>query len=106
MAYILRRILYAIPVALGVTIMCFSLIYLGPVHPVDAVAPDDASPEEIEQLKVAYGFDKPIPVQYLIWLGRAIHGDFGFRSTLAVQCSTSSSRRSRTRWCWRWSPRC
>ena len=77
MAYILRRILYAIPVALGVTIMCFSLIHLGPVHPVDAVAPDDASPEEIEQLKVAYGFDKPIPVQYLIWLGRAIHGDFG-----------------------------
>ncbi|MSO53908.1 MAG: ABC transporter permease [Rhodospirillales bacterium] len=77
MTYFLRRLLYAVPIALGVTIICFSLIYLGPVEPLDAVAPDDASPEELARLKVEYGFDKPLPVQYLIWLGRAAGGDFG-----------------------------
>ena len=77
MTYFLRRLLYAVPIAIGVTIICFALIYLGPVEPLDAVAPDDASPEELARLKVEYGFDKPLPVQYLIWLSRAMAGDFG-----------------------------
>ena len=77
MEYVIRRILYAIPIALGVTIIVFSLVHLGPVDPLLAVTPDDANPEEIERIRVAYGFDKPIPVQYLLWLGRALAGDFG-----------------------------
>lgn len=50
---------------------------MGPADPLLAVTPDDASPELIEQIKVAYGFDKPLPVQYLRWLGRVVSGDFG-----------------------------
>lgn len=76
-SYILRRVLYAIPIALGVTIICFSLIYIGPTDPIQAVVPDDATAEDIERIRVAYGFDKPIPVQYLMWLGRAVTGEFG-----------------------------
>ena len=77
MEYVIRRILYAIPIALGVTVICFALVHLGPVDPILAVTPDDASPEEVERIRVEYGFDKPVPVQYLKWLGRALVGDFG-----------------------------
>src|SRR5918912_268283 len=75
--YILRRILYAIPIALGVSIVCFSLVYLAPGDPLKTVVPRDPTAETIEIIKRAYGFDKPLPLQYLIWLGRALTGDFG-----------------------------
>src|ERR1044071_329538 len=75
--YILRRILYAIPIALGVSIVCFSLVYLAPGDPLQTVVPPDAPGETIAIINRAYGFDKPLPVQFLIWLGRALTGDFG-----------------------------
>jgi peptide/nickel transport system permease protein len=75
--YILRRILYAIPIALGVSVVCFSLVYIAPGDPLQTVMPPDATAETIEIVKHAYGFDKPIPVQYLIWLGHVLTGDFG-----------------------------
>jgi peptide/nickel transport system permease protein len=75
--YILRRILYAIPIAFGVSVVCFSLVYLAPGDPLQTVVPPDASAETIEIIKRAYGFDKPLPMQFLIWLGRALTGDFG-----------------------------
>ena len=75
--YILRRILYAIPIAFGVSIVCFSLVYIAPGDPLQTVMPPDATAETIEIVKHAYGFDKPIPMQYLIWLGRLVTGDMG-----------------------------
>ena len=50
---------------------------MGPADPLLAVTPDDASPELIEKIRVAYGFDKPLPVQYLRWLTRVASGDLG-----------------------------
>jgi peptide/nickel transport system permease protein len=75
--YILRRFLYAIPIAIGVSIVCFSLVYIAPGDPLQTVVPADATAETIEIVKRAYGFDKPIPVQYLMWAGRVLTGDFG-----------------------------
>jgi peptide/nickel transport system permease protein len=75
--YILRRILYAVPIAIGVSVVCFSLVYIAPGDPLQTVMPPDATAETIEIVKHAYGFDKPIPVQYLIWLGHLLTGDFG-----------------------------
>jgi peptide/nickel transport system permease protein len=75
--YILRRILYAIPIAFGVSIVCFSLVYIAPGDPLQTVMPPDATAETIAIVKHAYGFDKPIPMQYLIWLGRLVTGDMG-----------------------------
>jgi peptide/nickel transport system permease protein len=75
--YILRRILYAIPIALGVSVVCFSLVYIAPGDPLQTVMPPDATAETIEIVKRAYGFDKPIPMQYLMWLGRLMTGDMG-----------------------------
>jgi peptide/nickel transport system permease protein len=75
--YILRRILYAIPIAFGVSVVCFSLVYIAPGDPLQTVMPPDATAETIEIVKHAYGFDKPIPMQYLIWLGHVLTGNFG-----------------------------
>ncbi len=75
--YIVRRILFAVPIALGVSIVCFSLVYLAPGDPLQTVLPPDATAETIAVVKHAYGFDRPIPVQYAIWLWHVLHGDFG-----------------------------
>ena len=75
--YILRRILYAIPIAFGVSVVCFSLVYIAPGDPLQTVLPPDATAETGAIVKHAYGFDKPLPVQFVIWLGRVVTGDFG-----------------------------
>ena len=75
-SYILRRLLYTVPIALGVTIFVFALIHLSG-DPINAVVAPDATAETVEKLKKDYGFDKPLPVQYLIWLSKAVQGDFG-----------------------------
>jgi len=75
--YAARRILYAVPIAIGVTVICFCLVFLAPGDPVQMLLPPDASQQDVEYLKQLYGFDKPIPVQYLKWLARAVTGDLG-----------------------------
>lgn len=75
--YIGRRLLYAIPIAFGVSVVCFSLVYLAPGDPLQTILPSDASAETIAMVKAAYGFDQPIPIQFLKWLGRVLVGDFG-----------------------------
>ncbi len=76
-AYILKRLIYAIPIALSVTVVSFVLVYLAPGDPLNAIAPADAPEEVIQALKSAYGLDKPVPVQYGLWLMRAVQGDLG-----------------------------
>ena len=75
--YAAQRILYAVPIAIGVTVICFCLVFLAPGDPVQMLLPPDASQQDVEYLKQLYGFDKPIPVQYLKWLARAVTGDLG-----------------------------
>jgi len=72
-----RRILMSVPIALGVSIICYTLVLMSPGDPIQSLLPPDATPEEIAFLKKAYGFDKPIPVQYFYWLMRALTGDLG-----------------------------
>ncbi|MVW70367.1 ABC transporter permease [Bordetella sp. 15P40C-2] len=75
--YVLRRLLYALPIALGVSIVCFALVQLAPGDPIDSIIPEGASAEAIAQIKADYGADQPLPVQYLKWLGRVMVGDLG-----------------------------
>ena len=76
-AYLIKRLLYAIPIALAVTVISFALVYLAPGDPLNAIAPADAPAEVITALRSTYGLDKPLPVQYGLWLQRALHGDLG-----------------------------
>jgi peptide/nickel transport system permease protein len=75
--YILRRLLYTVPIIIGVSLVCFSFIHLAPGDPISAVLPENASADLVAQIKAAYGFDKPLPIQYLIWLRNVVSGDFG-----------------------------
>lgn len=75
--YIARRLLFAIPIALGVSMLCFSLIYLAPGNPITLLLPPDATQEAIEIVRKAYGLDKPIPLQFVAWLQKALLGDLG-----------------------------
>jgi peptide/nickel transport system permease protein len=75
--YILKRLLYTLPIALGVTLVSFTLVYLAPGDPLNAIAPADAPADLIETLRATYGLDRPMPVRYALWLGRALHGDLG-----------------------------
>ncbi|UFZ01658.1 ABC transporter permease [Bradyrhizobium ontarionense] len=77
LSYAARRMVYAIPIIIGVALVCFMLVHITPGDPLVAVLPADASQELAQQLRVAYGFDKPLPVQFGLWLWRALNGDLG-----------------------------
>ena len=75
--YVGRRLVLAVPTLLGASIIVFAMVHLAPGDPIAAILPVDASKQQIEDIKKAYGFDKPLPVQYLKWLGRVVQGDLG-----------------------------
>ena len=75
--YALRRLLYLVPVAFGVSLLVFALVHLAPGDPISAIVPADAPQEVIDKLKEYYGFDKPLPVQYFRWLAVTLTGDLG-----------------------------
>ncbi|MFG5776458.1 ABC transporter permease [Comamonas sp. J-3] len=77
LAYLLRRILYTLPIMLGVALLCFALVHIAPGDPLVSVLPADASAELQAQMRELYGFNQPLPEQFLRWVWRALHGDLG-----------------------------
>ncbi len=77
LAYIARRIVYVIPIVISVALVCFLLVHITPGDPLVAILPADASQELAAQLRAAYGFDRPLPVQFGLWLWKAVHLDLG-----------------------------
>jgi len=75
--YLARRILYAIPIALSVGLVCFMLVHIAPGDPINAIVPADAPQELVDQIRRDYGLDRPLPIQFGVWLGRVALGDFG-----------------------------
>jgi peptide/nickel transport system permease protein len=77
LVYLVKRILYVVPVALGVSIFCFLLVHIAPGDPLSSVLPPDASPQMVDDMRRIYGFDRPLPIQFGLWLIKALHGDLG-----------------------------
>jgi peptide/nickel transport system permease protein len=75
--YVAKRVLYTIPISLGVSLVCFCLVYLAPGDPAASLIPAEASAADIATIRQLYGFDQPLPMQYLKWLWRVLHGDLG-----------------------------
>jgi peptide/nickel transport system permease protein len=75
--YLIRRVLYALPIALAVSLVCFMLVHIAPGDPVNAIVPPDAPQAVVEQIKHEYGLDKPLPVQFGLWLEHVCTGDLG-----------------------------
>ncbi|MGB4589193.1 MAG: ABC transporter permease [Clostridiaceae bacterium] len=75
--YITKRVVQAIPMLLIITIICFGLMNLAPYNAIDTFVTPKMSVEQVEAIKIKYGFDQPVPVQYIKWLGNILQGDFG-----------------------------
>jgi len=76
-AFLLRRLLYTLPIMLGVALVCFALVHLAPGDPLVSILPPDASGELQAQLRQLYGFDRSYPEQFAGWVWRALQGDLG-----------------------------
>jgi peptide/nickel transport system permease protein len=77
LAYLLRRVLYTLPIMLGVALVCFTLVHLAPGDPLVSILPPDASAELQAQLRELYGFNRSLPEQFGLWIWRALQGDLG-----------------------------
>lgn len=75
--YIARRLIQAIPVLLGVTVVVFLLIQLVPGDPAATLLGPEATQAEVQELRTILGLDQPLLVQYFRWLGGVLQGDFG-----------------------------
>ena len=70
--YVVKRLLMLIPVLLGASILVFVLIHIAPGEPAQTMVGEWASEEMIHKIRERYGLDKPLPVQYIIWLKHVI----------------------------------
>ena len=77
LGYVLRRVAAVVPILIGVSVVCFSFIHLAPGDAISALAGDNANKETIEQLRQSYGYDQPLPIQYVRWLGMVLTGNLG-----------------------------
>ena len=77
MNYLLQRLLSAIPVLLGITIIVFFIISLIPGDPATAILGSYATPENVKLLNEQLGLDKGLVQRYFIWLGNLVQGDLG-----------------------------
>jgi peptide/nickel transport system permease protein len=75
--YLARRIVYTLPIMLGVSLVCFALVHISPGDPLISVLPPDASADVRNQIAAMYGFDRSYPEQFFRWLTRAAVGDLG-----------------------------
>jgi len=75
--YLSQRLVQAVLVLVGVTLVVFFLARLAPGDPIDLMLPETAEPEQREALRHNLGFDRPLYVQYLIFLQGALRGDMG-----------------------------
>jgi len=76
-AYVFRRLLQLLPIALGVTVLVFFLIHLVPGDPATTILGNQATPHRIALLRHQWGLDRPLYVQYGKFMGRVVHGNLG-----------------------------
>jgi len=92
-AYILRRLVQAIPVLFGVTLLVFFMIHLVPGDPARTMLGVHATPARVAALHREWGLDRSIPEQYWLYLKRVLHGNLG--TSLFYRVSTASLIRGR-----------
>lgn len=79
-SYIIRRLLIAVPVLFGISLISFFLVRLVPGDTVTALLGMNYTEEQAALLREKYGLDRPLILQYVIWLFNVLQGDFGYSS--------------------------
>ncbi len=77
LGYITRRFSQMLILLVGISIVSFAIMHIAPGDPVDLMTDRLATAEEKARIAAIYGFDQPIPVQYLIWASQVVQGNFG-----------------------------
>jgi peptide/nickel transport system permease protein len=86
--FVTRRILLALPILLGVTVVVFLTIKLIPGDPVTTLLGPSSTPQQRADLTARLGLDRPLPVQYASWLWAVLHGNFGTSVSLQQSAAT------------------
>ena len=81
-AYLLKRLLLTLPTLFGVAVVVFVLLRVVPGDPIAMMVVGEATPEDIARLRAAYGLDRSIPEQFVIFMADLLRGDFGVSITL------------------------
>jgi peptide/nickel transport system permease protein len=76
--YIVRRLLGMIPALLGISILVFLLVHLIPGDPISVMLGRVSDPEVLAAVRAQYGLDRPLSVQYFVWLGHVVRGNLGY----------------------------
>lgn len=77
LAYIAKRLLVTGPVLLGISLVTFALVHAVPGDPITARLGTEYDPATAARMRERYGLDRPLPVQYGLWLSRVVRGDLG-----------------------------
>jgi len=77
LGFIFRRLLATVPVLLIVAVLVFLMLRLTPGDPAAILAGDAASSEQIAEIRASLGLDRPLPVQFAIWIGNLARGELG-----------------------------
>ena len=75
--FLIFRVLYALPILVGVAFIVFIALYLAPGDVTQQILGLAASEERAQALRIQLGLDKPVLVQFFIWLGNLLQGDLG-----------------------------
>lgn len=75
--YIFSRCLQSVPLLFVITVIAFAILHLAPGDPAALLYGTDVSAEQLAQIRASWGLDKPLPVQYLLWLSNLLRGDLG-----------------------------
>ncbi|HYM68423.1 MAG TPA: ABC transporter permease [bacterium] len=84
-AYILRRLALLPPLLVGVSLLLFVLTHLVPADPAKLIAGEHAGPDQVAAVRHAFGLDRPLPEQYVVYLQKLARGDLG----VAMQTNSS-----------------
>lgn len=77
--YVLRRLIQALPLLLGISVVSFAILKVAPGGPLAAYAANpDITDEDIHRLEKAFGLDQPLYIQYVTWLAKFATGDWGY----------------------------
>lgn len=77
LGFIGKRLLWLIPSLLGVIVITFVISHVIPADPVRLIAGDTATPQQVEALRHSLGFDRPLPLQLVVYVDHLLHGDLG-----------------------------
>src|ERR671936_1522494 len=87
--YVVRRLLIAVPVLFGISLVLFTILALAPGDPFEELATNPNVPPEVRMnLRAKFGLDDPLPVRYVRWLTSMTRGDWGFSFVSRVNVDT------------------